>query len=309
MQNDAHNQIRRKMLAWYRRNGRVLPWRGETDPYKIFVSEVMLQQTQVARVIPFYERFLKHFPTVKALAAAPVADVIRLWGGLGYNRRALYLQKTTQAVVTRGGWPKSRVGVDNYQPLLAELESLPGIGPYTSRALAVFSFGARLSVLDVNVRRWVQRVMFGPEWGSAAQNDSVLQKAADALVPRASYDWNQAIMDFGAAVCTAKRPACVSCPLAVVCKARKHMVTGKQGAMTAPLRDRKLSVRFKESQRYVRGLVLMLLRGRSSLLAPTLLTSLQKRDAAITELRVVKALTGLAADGLIRRERGRVRLP
>ncbi len=295
--------IVRKLLVWYRRHGRVLPWRGETEPYKILVSEVMLQQTQVDRVIPFYERFLKQFPTTQALAAAPAAEVIRLWGGLGYNRRALFLQKTAQAVVARGSWPQDING----------LCTLPGVGPYTSRALAVFAFGARLSVLDVNVRRWVQRVVFGPEWGSAAKDDVVLQQAADALVPRASYDWNQAIMDFGAAVCTAKRPACAVCPLAAVCKARPAMIRvgagmPRPGAENAPLRDRKPPVPFKASQRYVRGLVLMLLRNRS-VTAVAALKALQRKDPQITELRTVKALAGLAADGLIRMERGRLSLP
>ncbi|TAK05598.1 A/G-specific adenine glycosylase [Patescibacteria group bacterium] len=288
--------IAKRVLAWYRRHGRMLPWRGETDPYRILVSEVMLQQTQVDRVIPFYERFLERFPTVEALAGASAADVIRLWGGLGYNRRALFLQKTAQAVVARGGWPKDVDG----------LQELPGVGPYTSRALAVFAFGARLSVLDVNVRRWVQRVVFGPEWGRAAKDDAALQDAADALVPRGSYDWNQAIMDFGSAVCTAKRPACVSCPLATVCKARPAI---ERKGMEITASRRKKVVPFKESQRYVRGLVLMLLRERPSLAVPALLTSLQQRDRGITELRVVKALTGLAADGLISMERGRIKLP
>lgn len=294
------SRIRRRLLAWYRRRGRVLPWRGETDPYRILVSEVMLQQTQVDRVIPFYERFLRRFPTVGTLAQAPAADVIRLWGGLGYNRRALFLQKTAQAVVGRGGWPTSVEG----------LMALPGIGPYTSRALAVFSFGARLSVLDVNVRRWVQRVLFGPERGRAAKDDATLQAAADALVPRGSYDWNQAIMDFGATVCTAKRPACGSCPLASVCNARPKMLAVGAGSSRPDQAIRKKkAVPFKESQRYVRGQVLLLLRERSSMAAPALLTSLRQRDDGISEARAVKALAGLSADGLIRLERGRVRLP
>ncbi len=300
MLNDLRLEIRRKLLAWYRRHGRVLPWRGETDPYRILVSEVMLQQTQVDRVITFYERFLVRFPTVDALAAAPAADVIRLWGGLGYNRRALFLQKTAQAVVAQGGWPRT----------IETLTELPGVGPYTSRALAAFAFGARVSVLDVNVRRWMQRVVFGPEWKRGVKDDATLQATADALVPRASYDWNQAIMDFGATVCTARNPSCANCPLAGVCRARKYMTSRVGVENFQPLRARKPAIPFKQSQRYVGGMVLMLLRNRrSSLSAAALLATLQKRDADISELRAVKALAGLAADGLVRLERGRIALP
>ncbi len=290
--------IRRRLLAWYARHGRVLPWRGETDPYRILVSEVMLQQTQVDRVIPFYGRFMEGFPTVEVLAAAPAADVIRSWGGLGYNRRALFLQKTAQAVVARRGWPRTVEG----------LRELPGVGAYTSRALAAFAFGQRVSVLDVNVRRWVQRVLFGPEWKRGAKDDATLQAAADALVPeRRSYDWNQAIMDFGAAVCTARSPDCAACPFADVCKARPA-IARRGSAVTAPRKRR--AVPFKQTQRYVRGMVLLLLReGRTPLPMPRLLAELHGRDAAIVPPRAAKAVSALAADGLIRVAKGSVRLP
>lgn len=290
--------IRRRLLAWYARRGRVLPWRGETDPYRILVSEVMLQQTQVDRVILFYGRFLARFPTVEALAAAATADVIRLWGGLGYNRRALFLQKTAQAVVAQGGWPRT----------IAGLQELPGIGAYTSRALAAFALGQRVSVLDVNVRRWLHRVRFGPEWKRGAKDDATLQAAADALVPSTRvYDWNQAIMDFGAAVCTAKRPACTDCPLADVCTARPAMQ--RQGTGIAAPR-KKRAVPFRQTQRYVRGMALLLLReARAAVPLPRLLAELHGRDAAIVPPRAAKAVAGLAADGLIRLEKGRVRLP
>lgn len=287
--------IRRKLLTWYAKHGRVLPWRGEIDPYKILVSEVMLQQTQVDRVVPFYKRFLKRFSTAKKLAAASPADVIRLWGGLGYNRRALFLQRTAQAVTARGSWPKTIEG----------LQKLPGVGPYTSRAVAVFSFGARVSVLDVNVRRVVQRLLFGHE-RLAGRADDVLQQAADALVPtKRAYDWNQAIMDFGSAVCTAKRPACATCPLAGECRARPAFAK----ELVFYSRPRKQVVAFKESTRFVRGRVLDMLRQTPSITAKRLVSVIRVEHPHVPAERVARALAGLLDDGLIEAVGARLSLP
>ncbi len=287
--------IQRRLLSWYGKNGRVLPWRGETDPYKILVSEVMLQQTQVDRVIPFYERFLKRFPTAKKLAAAGAADVIRLWGGLGYNRRALFLQKTAQAVVARGGWPKD----------IETLQKLPGIGPYTSRALAVFSFGATVSVLDVNVRRWVERLCFGPEQ-KRGKTDEVLQTAADLLVPHnRAYDWNQAVMDFGASICTAKRPKCVVCPFASICPSKPFFTSN---SISQPSRKPK-TVPFKDSNRFVRGRIVDLLRKKKRLRLDALVQAITAEHSHIPLPRLTSALAGLARDGLVEVSRGSVSLP
>ena len=177
------------VLAWYSQNGRDLPWRHTRDPYAILVSEVMLQQTQVSRVLPRYLEWLERWPTVESLAAAPAADVIRAWSGLGYNRRAINLHRTAQAVAQRGGFPRQ----------IPELEVLPGIGPYTARALACFAFGAQVSAPDVNARRVLGRAFGDPDHPPP---------------PGRAFDWNQALFDLGSTVCLARRPRCGECPLA-----------------------------------------------------------------------------------------------
>jgi A/G-specific adenine glycosylase len=174
------------LLAWYAANRRDLPWRRTTDPYAILVSEVMLQQTQVARVIPRYEAWLECWPTPASLAAAPVADVLREWVGLGYNRRALRLRKAC-AVVAERGWPD-------------DLTELPGVGPYTAAALAAFAFGRDTVALDTNVRRLFRRL--GSE-----------------LAPRPGEGplFNQATIELGALVCRARAPRCKACPFTDAC--------------------------------------------------------------------------------------------
>jgi A/G-specific adenine glycosylase len=174
------------LLDWYAANRRELPWRGTSDPYAILVSEVMLQQTQVARVIPRYEAWLERWPTAASLAAAPVAEVLGEWVGLGYNRRALRLREAC-AVVAERGWPQ-------------DLAELPGVGPYTAAALAAFAFGRDTVALDTNVRRLFRRL--GRE-----------------LAPRPGEGplFNQATIELGALVCRARAPRCGACPLAHDC--------------------------------------------------------------------------------------------
>jgi A/G-specific adenine glycosylase len=200
------------LLSWYARVGRDLPWRRTRDPYAILVSEIMLQQTQVDRVIPKYHQFLTAFPTLEALAAAPLAEVIRVWAGLGYNRRAVRLHAIArQAVEQLGGTlPAS-------PEALRELE---GLGVYTSNAVACFSGEAQVGVVDTNVRRVLGRV-FADEIGLDPPAGPKLQAIADALVPEGrAYAWNQALMDLGATVCTARAPAHDICPLALHCTGR-----------------------------------------------------------------------------------------
>jgi A/G-specific adenine glycosylase len=171
------------LLAWFAEHGRDLPWRRTRDPYAILVSEVMLQQTQVERVVPRYLRWLERWPTAAALAHATTADVIREWQGLGYNRRAVNLHRTAQAVAARG-WPD-------------DLTELPGVGPYTAAAVANFAFGRPVLPLDTNVRRVQERT--GYSFGPAAA---------------------QALMDLGATICLARIPRCGACPLAARCPSR-----------------------------------------------------------------------------------------
>jgi A/G-specific adenine glycosylase len=192
------------LLAWFSQNGRELPWRRTRDPYAILVSEVMLQQTQVERVIPRYVRWLERWPTAEALAAAPVADAIREWQGLGYNRRAVNMHRAAQAVAA-GGWPD-------------DLTELPGVGSYTAAAIRNFAFGEAVLPLDTNVRRVQERTgrEFDPELA-------------------------QALFDLGATVCLARVPRCGVCPLAAECPSRgsRYQPQRKQGPFEGSFRQRR----------------------------------------------------------------------
>ena len=184
----GERELQSSLLAWFQRFGRDLPWRRTRDPYAILVSEIMLQQTQVSRVIDRYVSWLERWPTVGSLAHASSADVVRAWSGLGYNRRALNLQRAARAIVERGGFPDTVAG----------LLELPGVGPYTARAIACFAFGAEVTALDVNVTRVLERA-FG---------------RADVEPPTGlAWEWNQALFDLGAELCRARVPRCLSCPL------------------------------------------------------------------------------------------------
>ena len=204
--------VRAHLLRWFADNGRDLPWRRTRDPYRILVSEIMLQQTQVDRVVPYFEAFLERFPTIEALADAPTSEVIRLWKGLGYNRRAVNLQRTARAVVEEHGgvWPRD----------VAALRKLPGIGPYTAGAVACFAFEQDVPFIDTNMRRVLHRVFVGPDMPTASATDKEILAIADEVVPPGrGWSWNQALIEFGALLCTARKPACVVCPLQRECRA------------------------------------------------------------------------------------------
>jgi A/G-specific adenine glycosylase len=204
--------VHQALLSWYARVGRDLPWRRTRDPYVILVSEIMLQQTQVDRVIPKLRQFLDTFPTLAALAAAPVSEVIRVWAGLGYNRRAVRLHAIAKEAVERLG------GALPTTP--EELRELDGLGTYTANAVACFSAEAQVAVVDTNVRRVLGRV-FADEIGLEPQAGPALQRFADAILPPGrAYPWNQALMDLGATICTSRNPAHNVCPLALHCTGR-----------------------------------------------------------------------------------------
>lgn len=237
------------LLRWYERERRDLPWRRTRDPYAILVSEVMLQQTQVARVVPRYEAWLARWPTAAALAEASLEDVLREWVGLGYNRRAVRLWEAA-GVVARSGWPE-------------RLEDLPGVGPYTAAAVGSFAFDRQEVAVDTNVRR-------------------VFARLGRALVPppgRAA-DFNQATMELGATVCTARAPRCGVCPLREGCL-----------GLEAPAL-RRPSERFEDSNRWVRGRVVAALAAGEGL------------PEGVAPERLEHALHGLVRDGLIRRVAG-----
>lgn len=227
--------FRRKLMHWYRASARDLPWRGISDPYRTWVSEVMLQQTRVAAVIYHYERFLRMFPTVFALALAPEAEVLASWSGLGYYRRARMLHKAAQFIVTErsGIIPDSSIG----------LRTLPGVGEYTSAAIASIAFGESIAVVDGNVERVLLRLTGRAADGSAAGRN-LIRSLATELVPHrrigdetnAAGDHNQAMMELGATICTPKSPLCIGCPVHDLCRTRGEHATlprGKQRSQPA----------------------------------------------------------------------------
>jgi A/G-specific adenine glycosylase len=263
------------ILAWYAAVRRDLPWRRTRDPYRILVSEVMLQQTQVARVVPYYEAFLERFPSAAALAEAPAADVLRCWSGLGYNRRALALHAAC-AAVARDGWPTDVEG----------LQALPGVGPYTAAAVASFAFDAQAAAVDTNVRRVIERL------DRRRRRAPELARRAASIVPEGrAADWNQALMELGATVCTARVPACEGCP-AASCRTR-----GREPIAAPTARSSAERVRFEQTDRFVRGRVVAALVAGEGL------------PVGIEPARLERALAGLARDGLVVREGAAVRLP
>jgi A/G-specific adenine glycosylase len=206
------NALRRSLLAWYRSAARDLPWRRTRDPYAIWVSEIMLQQTQVETVIPYYQRFLKALPTVAALAAAPEGRVMKLWEGLGYYRRARHLQAAARQVVGpgRGVLPADA----------RAWQALPGVGAYTAGAIASIALGEPAAILDGNVKRVLSRIFVVPGEVERAATQAKLWALARALVPaRSPGDFNQALMDLGAVICREDVLHCGVCPVKKVCRA------------------------------------------------------------------------------------------
>jgi A/G-specific adenine glycosylase len=215
-------QFQHRLQQWYFQHGRDLPWRRTTDAYAILVSEVMLQQTQVERVVDYYQRFLLRFPTIAALAAAPLEEVLTVWQGLGYYQRARHLHQAARYIM------EQHQGV--FPDTFAEVAALPGVGRYTAGAVLCFAFGQRLPILDTNVQRVLERVFVR----RPAKRTSVMQKRlwrlAEEILPHGKNAWviNQAMMDLGATVCTARSPQCTQCSLQTVCHAA-HSFTRQLG--------------------------------------------------------------------------------
>ena len=286
-------EVQAALLSWFDATGRRLPWRETVDGYAILVSEVMLQQTQVDRVIPVYHAFLRRFPTFESLADAPAGEVIRAWAGMGYNRRALNLQRAAQAVVERHG---GALPTD-----LKALRSLPGVGEYTANALACFAQGRQVAVVDTNVRRVLGRVF---HWPSTPLDREVSESAERVLPEGKAWSWNQALMDLGATVCTSRRPTCLLCPVRSACRAAGAFEAEAATASVAEGRAayRPKTERFEGSSRYFRGRVVAHLRGL-----------VEGESCGLVELGVVVrpgysdddapwllgVLEGLARDGLV----------
>jgi A/G-specific adenine glycosylase len=214
LKNVELQEFRKALLGWFHEFRRDLPWRKNRDPYRIWISEIMLQQTRVAAVIPYYEKFLAHFPNVESLASAPQQEILRLWSGLGYYRRARNLQKAAQQMVAihAGQFPTRR----------EELLVLAGIGEYTASAILSIAFDDQYAVLDGNVARVVARLeaIRGDLREPKRWRD--LQSSADQLLaPDSAGDWNQAMMELGATICLPRSPQCLLCPVANFCAGRK----------------------------------------------------------------------------------------
>jgi A/G-specific adenine glycosylase len=216
----ALTRFQSNLLEWFRQFQRDLPWRRTRDPYRIWLSEIMLQQTRVTAVIPYYERFLQRFPTVLALADAPEEEVLRLWSGLGYYSRARNLQKAAREIVAKHG--------GEFPRKTEQALALPGIGAYTAAAILSIAYQEKLAVLDGNVARVLARL--GAVRGDLRANGNwqKQQEIADSLLAdEAPGDWNQAMMELGATLCTPRSPQCLLCPVSEFCEARKMGLTEK----------------------------------------------------------------------------------
>jgi A/G-specific adenine glycosylase len=297
--------LTRRILRWYSKDGRVLPWRlpaarltdGQgragniTNPYRILVSEVMLQQTQVRRVLMKYPEFLRRFPTIRSLAAAKQRDVVVTWQGMGYNNRAVRLHRLANTLVQRysGKFPQT------YEELLA----LPGIGRYTANAILSSAFQKDVPIVDVNVQRLLSRVFWRMKTTNDMKPEKEIWTLAESLIPKGkSYNWNQALMDLGATVCTARDPLCESCPVAVMCASRRTMqrTNGslrKREAMTDGIPNRIFRGRIIEALRH--------LRGRRQPTQDAIGRTIRPTYSVKHKKWIESLLAGLEKDGLIRR--------
>jgi A/G-specific adenine glycosylase len=282
---------RSALRRWFADRRRAYPWRGARDPYRILVSEVMLQQTQAVRVVPAYRAFVRRFPTVRSLAAASRADVLRAWGGLGYNRRAVAIHEAARMVVLDFG------GRLPAEP--TALRELPGVGPYTAAAVASIAFAVPVAAVDTNGDRVVRRFVLGRDDAGGRE----IAPAAEAWLDRRDPGgWNEAVMDLGREVCRPV-PRCEVCPLAQMCAFRRG------GAKTVTRHAGQS--RFEGSSRQLRGAVVRTLRDRERVTLRTLVTATGRPAADVAAV-----VRDLAGEGLVRAgpaalrgdARGRVRL-
>jgi A/G-specific adenine glycosylase len=275
-----------RLLAHYRRTARDLPWRRTHDPYEVLVSEVMLQQTQAARVTPAFDRFVRRFPTLAALAAAPLGAVLREWSGLGYNRRARDLHRI------------ARLAPHGLPSTVAELDALPGIGAYTAGAVACFAFGQRVPFADTNIKRVLGRFFLERP---ATESEAVEIDARE--MPRRSADlWHHALMDLGATICAPRAPRCEICPLNADCRfAHGSAAMAAAGRMHQDRSHDARPAAFRDTDRRIRGAIVKALTVRDMTVA-----ALEKE---IGDDRVGRLTEALVADGLVERVGGRYRLP
>jgi A/G-specific adenine glycosylase len=292
--------VQRALLAWHRENGLRAPWRESRDPYHVLVAAVMAQQTQMSRVMPAYERFLTSFPTIDALAAASTAGVIRAWAGMGYNQRALRLQRAARTAVA-DGWPHNA----------AALVKIEGIGPFTAAIIASFAFGEPAACVDTNVRRVLGRLAGDPAIGAGA-----LQRLADrSLAVKDPARWNQAVMDYGARVCT-PRPKCEVCVVAEWCAWHASnsdapalpMVAEERASYVAkPARRSTTAAADDGARRYYRGRTIDVLRGLPAgkrIEVGAIAALLGDRHPTPTPAEMRALVDGLVRDGLAALDEG-----
>jgi A/G-specific adenine glycosylase len=282
------------LLAWYAQHRRDLPWRRGGDPYRVLVSEFMLQQTQAERVTPRFTAFVQQFPDFAALAAATTADVLRAWSGLGYNQRALRLQQIARTVTAQfGGILPSNI---------ADLRRLPGIGPYTSAAVACFAFGAQMATVDTNVRRVLQRIVGAGGADGRLTERQVWELAGAALPEGHAADWNQALMVLGATFCTARAPDCAHCPVADLCRFRQESQSSAAAQEPARRTQARPTQPFVGSSRYYRGRVLRVLAALDpgeEMALPVLGRQIKEDFAGYDANWLESVLTQLERDGLV----------
>src|SRR5450759_1038927 len=307
-------QVHDSLLHWYRTEQRDLPWRSTNDPYAILVSEIMLQQTQVDRVLPKYQQFLTTFPTLTDLAQAPTATVISVWAPLGYNRRAVSLQGIARQVIAEYG---GRIP-DNIDELLR----LKGSGRYTGGAIACFAYRKDVATVDTNIRRVLHRIFLGLEHPDPRTNDAQMLELAEQVLPaNEAFNWNQALMDLGATICTSNNPQCRSCPLQQSCQAYVEMRQYSlfpSGSVLRQLRkvaEKKVPYQaqpFTSSNRYFRGRIVAMLRSLpvNERVSLALLGPRIKPDFSESELPwLQQVVSGLVRDGLLDVTEDGVRLP
>lgn len=302
------------LLQWYAAEKRDLPWRMTSDPYAILVSEIMLQQTQVDRVLPKYLQFLTAFPTLEKLADVSTADVISVWVPLGYNMRAVRLQSIARQVIAEyhGRIPDT----------IEELLKLKGVGRYTAGAIACFAYHKQVATVDTNIRRVLHRIFLGLEHPEPKLNDAQMLTHAEQVLPDGeAYNWNQALMDLGATICTSNNPRCGQCPLQQTCQAYVEMsqhslfpsgVVLRQLRKVAEKKPTYQSKPFTSSNRYFRGRIVNLLRSapaRQRLPLSELGAQIKPDFSAEDESWLQKIVDGLVKDGLLDKTDDGVRLP
>lgn len=287
---NKQRNVVRAILAWYRRHGRTLPWRDISNPYRILVSEIMLQQTQVRRVLEKYPLFLRRFPTLRSLAGATRRDVILAWQGMGYNNRAVHLHECARALINnyKGKIPNQR----------EELLKLPGIGTYTANALLCSVHALPVPVVDVNVQRVLSRLFWTMPTTGSVRSAGEIAALSQTLIPkRRAYDWNQALMDLGATVCIARSPRCGECPVANRCASRTRMLR-----LATPRVNGKAQAPNTLPNRIYRGKIIEQLRntnGTHRVRADVLARSVRPAFARGQKRWFKELLTRLERDGLI----------